>query len=181
MASTSRIGRERAEQLCQLHAEGLSGAQIAERLGIAPTAVTSGLRKLGLSIEDERDITILRMVDDGQTLAAIGRHLGISRQAVLYRLRRLGVAPDALAADPLERVYRRAMSGEAGWLDGIEERSRDDLRRQVIEELEHEEARKRRRGENTTALKQALALWRQEESDGPRSIEAKQRPWRNAS
>lgn len=181
MASTSRIGSDRAEQLRRLHAEGLSGAQIAERLGVSTTAVTAGLRKLGLSIEDERDIAILRMVDEGQTLAAIGRHLGITRQAVLYRLRRLGVAKEALPSDPLERLYRRCMSGEAGWLDGIEERDREALRRQMIDELEREEARKRRRGENTTALRHAIALWRQEESDGPRSIEPKLRPWKAAS
>lgn len=181
MASTARIGAARLEQIGQLYREGLNGVQIAERLGISPNSVTAGLRKLGLSIEDERDVAILRMVDDGQTLAAIGRHLGITRQAVLYRLRRLGVAPGALPSDPLERVYRRCMSGEAGWLDGIEERSRDDLRRQMIEELEHEESRKRRRGESTTALKHAIAMWRREESEGPRSVEAKQRPWREAS
>lgn len=175
MASTARIGAARLEQIGQLHREGLNGAQIAARLKISQQSVNAGLRGLGLSIEDERDIVVLRMVDDGQTLAAIGRHLGISRQAVLYRLRRLGVAPGALPSDPLERIYRRCMSGEAGWLDGIEERSRDDLRRQMIEELEHEEARKRRRGENTTALKQALAMWRREEPEGPPSIEAKQR------
>lgn len=181
MPSTSRISQERAEQLRQLHAEGLSGVQIAERLGISPNSVTAGLRKLGLSVEDERDIAILRMVDDGQTLATIGRRLGISRQAVMYRLRRLGIAPATLPSDPLERIYRKCMSGEAGWLDGIEERSREDLRRQMIEELAREEARKRRRGENSTALKSALAMWRREESEGPRSIEAKQRPWREAS
>lgn len=181
MASTARIGAARLEQIGQLYREGMNGAQIAERLGISPNAVTAGLRRLGLSIEDERDIMVLRMVDDGQTLAAIGRHLGISRQAVMYRLRRLGVAPTALPSDPLERIYRKCMSGEAGWLDGIEERNREDLRRQMIEELEHEEARKRRRGENTTALKQALAMWRREEPEGPPSIEAKQRPWREAS
>lgn len=181
MASTSRIGRERLEQIQRLHAEGLTGVQIAERLEISTTAVTAGLRRLGLSIEDERDIAILRMVDDGQTLAAIGRHLGITRQAVLYRLRRLGVAKEALPSDPLERLYRRCMSGEAGWLDGIEERDRGALRQQMIEELEREESRKRRRGENTAALRHAISLWRQEESDGPRAIEAKQRPWKQAS
>ncbi len=181
MGSTARIGRKREEQLRQLHAEGLSGVQIAERLGISPPSVTAGLRRLGLSIEDERDIEVLRMVDDGQTLAAIGRRLGISRQAVMYRLRRLGVAPGTLPSDPLERLYRKCMAGDVGWLDGIEERGRDDLRRQMIEELELEESRKRRRGENTTALKHALAMWRREESEGPRSIETKQRPWREAS
>lgn len=155
--------------------------QIAERLGLTRQAVTSGLRALGLSIEDDRDIAILRMVDDGQTLSAIGRHLGVTRQAVLYRLRRLGIKAAEVAADPLERVYRRCMSGDPGWLDGIEERDREALRQQMIVELEREEARRRRRGESTAALKHAIALWRQEESGGPRSVEAKQRPWKAAS
>ena len=181
MASTSRIGKERAEQLRQLHGEGLSGVQIGERLGITPQAVTSGLRRLGLSIEDDRDIAILRMVDDGQTLSTIGRHLGVTRQAVLYRLRRLGVRAAEVADDPLARLYRRCMAGDPGWLDGLEERSRDDLRRQMILELELDEARKRRKGESTAALRHALSLWRQEETCGPRSVEAKQRPWRQAS
>lgn len=181
MASTARIGQARLEEIGRLYREGLNGVQIAARLKISQQSVNAGLRKLGLSIEDERDIAALRMLDEGATLAEIGRQLGISRQAVLYRLRRLGIRGAEVAADPLERVYWRCMSGDPGWLDGIEERSRDDLRREMIEELEHEEVRKRRRGETTAALKHAISLWRQAESIGPRSVEAKQRPWREAS
>ena len=181
MASTARIGQARLEEIGQLYREGLNGVQIAARLKISQQSVNAGLRKLGLSIEDERDVVALRMLDEGETLAEIGRRLGISRQAVMYRLRRLGIEAAEVADDPLERLYRRCMSGDPGWLDGIEERSREELRREMIEELEHEEARKRRRGENTTALRRALSMWKRDESVGPRSVEAKQRPWMEAS
>ncbi len=138
----------------------------------------------------ERDALVRRLHAEGRSTKQIADALGVSGRAVRWYYDQLGLrAPRAYRPkpDPLLALYERAMSGDPKWLDGVQERSREDLRRRMIAELEREEAQRRRSGRSMTAIRTALAFWRREDTAGPRALEAQRgygkpgRSWRKAS
>lgn len=138
----------------------------------------------------ERDALIVKLHSEGRSTNEIADALGITTRALRWHYDQLGLrAPKAHKpkSDPLLDLYNRAMKGDPDWLGGIEERSRDQLRAQMIANLEKEEAQRRKRGLSTAAIRTALAFWRREETSGPRALEVRRgygkpgRPWRKAS
>lgn len=86
------------EQLQALWKQGLSGAEIAQRIGTGRSAVLAKARRLDLDARKdwpkEREALLSNLwSDDSLTLADIGLILGIGRNAVCGKGHRLGLPP----------------------------------------------------------------------------------------
>lgn len=85
-----RDGTDLVERCGALARQGLSDAQIAERLGIPPDAakrkrVRAGVRRPHTVVTQEQEAEINRLADDGASVNEIAHTVGLSWPAVACR------------------------------------------------------------------------------------------------
>lgn len=170
------FGPLRDELLLQLIAQREPVRSIAARLGISRQAVHLNMQRLGIDTRSVRTQLVAGLVARRASEGEIAAALRVERKSAYYLALRTGLRR-ARALQPkkdwgLLALYERCMSGDPDWLSGAEERPRAERLRVVLEELRAELSLR----PDPEPLLQAIRLWEQPDSVGPRSQEAVQRP-----
>lgn len=90
----------RNQRLARLHAKGLSGAEIARRLGLSRQRVSQlrkALRLKSVTGPAQRQKSIPRLLREGHSGVAIAQHFGVSPRVIYRDVRKLAAShPDLM-------------------------------------------------------------------------------------
>jgi hypothetical protein len=96
----------RIDEIAQFHAEGLTGRQIAKRLGVTPATVCYYLRKLGVPVQRQNRYdwsAVQEFYDRGHSISDCQAEFGMARATVMEAVKRgaFRTRPQAMPIDKL--------------------------------------------------------------------------------
>ncbi|KYK37618.1 MAG: hypothetical protein HXS46_18390 [Theionarchaea archaeon] len=104
------------DELLELHQQGLTDREIAERLRVTQAAVNYRRQKLGLKNNYERntfsDNQLRKLYNQGLNDREISEALRVTQAAVNYRRGRLGLPSNYIREKSFLILYRKGLSAE---------------------------------------------------------------------